>query len=351
MTTLKNIAEKAKELHQVQDLEPNKFYDISSLGMKIETRNGFKPVKSIVRKLLPGNIVSFRSGATIDCATTHLFAAADGSFIEAAYLPPGIKIASAEGEEEVVAVKYSDTTEFFDLEVDSADHLYLTANGILHHNTGKTHSTEEIMTEFGFSEGSGYTKVAGSASPIGLYRLLYENRDGILMMDDADSALGDQEGRNLLKAAADTKRVRKVSWMKAGSTMVDPDDYDPETMSDKLPRSFEYKGQIIFISNLPLDKLDPDKALRTRAIVVDVDPTNQEIWDFFPKIIDKIPLDVDYPLKHEQRVQVVEWLRSRKMPEKTANIRILVRGLNILAGTLAGGGSSVEAEKFIKRFA
>jgi len=218
--------------------------------------------------------------------------------------------------------------------------------------TGKTQNVEDMLHGAGKSDGEGYFKITGSATPVGIYRILYNHRKDIVLFDDSDSALADQEGRNLFKAASDTKKIRKISWMKGGKNFVDPADYDEDDEdSDTLPRYFEFTGKIIFISNLALNKLDPDGALRTRGYVINVDPTNEEIYDFMIKIADKIPLDVNHPLSSKDRAEVVDVLRSRKIAEKSANLRTLVRALNTRAGVEQQGGTKEEWIKFVKMFA
>lgn len=218
--------------------------------------------------------------------------------------------------------------------------------------TGKTQTVEDMLHDAGKTDGDGYFKITGSATPTGIYRILYTHRKDIILFDDSDSALNDQEGRNLFKAASDTKKVRKVSWMKGGKNFVDPADFDEESGDeDVLPRYFDFTGKIIFISNMPLAKLDPDGALRTRGFVMNVDPTNEEIYDFMMKIVDKIPLDVNYPLSKDARMEVVDVLKARKITEKSANLRSLVRGLNVRAGIESQGGSEEEWRRFVKMFA
>ena len=139
--------------------------------------------------------------------------------------------------------------------------------------------------------------------------------------------------------------------MKGGKNFVDPSDFDEDADDETLPRYFEFTGKIIFISNLPLNKLDPDGALQTRGYVLNVDPTNEEIYDFMYKIADKIPLEVDYELSTQARHEVIEVLRSRKIPEKKANLRSLVRALNTRAGIELQGGTREEWAKFVKLYA
>jgi hypothetical protein len=219
--------------------------------------------------------------------------------------------------------------------------------------TGKTQTVEDMLHSAGLSDGEGYFKITGSATPTGIYRILHDHKNEIILFDDSDSALADQEGRNLFKAASDTKKKRKLSWMKGGKNFVSPEEYEEMGGEDEnvLPRSFEFTGKIIFISNLPLDKLDPDGALRTRGYVISIDPTNEEIYDYMAKIVNKIPLEVDYTLSSRDRFAVIEVLRSRKIKDKSANLRSLVRGLNTCAGVKAQGGSEEEWKKFVKMFA
>ena len=222
--------------------------------------------------------------------------------------------------------------------------------------TGKTQTVEDMLHAAGKEDGSGFYKITGSATPAGIYRLLFQHRKDILLFDDSDSALADQDGRNLFKAASDTKKKRKLSWQKGGKNYVDPDDYnwDEEGDQDELPRSFDFEGKIIFISNLPLSKLDPDGALRTRGFIINVDPTDQEMLDFMKKIASKIPLDVDYNLSDRERHEVIDVIASRvkdAKTSKTVNLRMLVRGLNTRAGIEMSGGSAEEWKKFVKFFA
>lgn len=332
-------------------LEIGTFYNIKDLKISIETKDGFKPVKSFVVKTGRTTTVLFDSGAEIECSSEHIFMAKEGK-VFARDLQVGTEIETGLSTTKVSSVVTSDEAEFYDMEVDSAEHTYLTANGINHHNTGKTQNVEDELHAAGKKDGDGYMKITGSASTAGIYRIMFQNRKSILLFDDSDGALADQDSRNLFKAASDTKKVRKLSWQKGGKTYVDPDDYDWENEGDQdeLPRSFEFTGKIIFISNLSLNKLDPDGALRTRGYIINIDPTNEEIYAFLRKIAMKIPLDVDFALGMAERIEVIEILEKRKIPEKTANIRSFVRAINTRAGVEKTGGSRAEWEKFVLRF-
>ena len=226
--------------------------------------------------------------------------------------------------------------------------LWLAGRG----GVGKTVTVLHTLREAGLKPDEDYVVVKGSASAAGVYQLFLENKNKIIVFDDSDSALADVEGRNIFKAATDTTGERKVSWNKGGKMFMSPEEYEAEgEPDDKLPRSFIFTGSVIFISNLPIRKLDPDGALRTRGFLMNVDPTNEEIFEYMEKISDKIKLEVDAQLDSKSRTEVVSLLKERKTAEKTANLRSLVRALNVRAGIEKEGGSKKEWEEFIKRYA
>jgi hypothetical protein len=204
---------------------------------------------------------------------------------------------------------------------------------------GKTYTVEKILSDIGLSDGNGYFKNTGTASAAGIYSLLFKHQNEIVFFDDSDDALKDQESRNMFKAATDTKKVRKLVWNKMGKNVVEPDDYeDPQELIDdgKIPRFFEFTGKVIFISNLKIDKLDPDGAIRTRAFMIEIDPTDVEIYDFMETIVDKIKLDGGLHLDSATRKKTVDLLRKGKS-KQTANLRKLSRALNMQAGSLKSG--------------
>lgn len=224
----------------------------------------------------------------------------------------------------------------------TANALFVAGRG----GIGKTHTVEEVLGELGKKDGNGYFKNTGSISAAGLYMTLYRHRDGIVFFDDTDDVFKDQTSRNILKAATDTKKVRKLVWNKAGSNVVDPSELEDEGEdidTTKIPRYFEFTGQVIFISNLPKEKLDPDGAIQTRSFIIDINPTDEEVYDFMEKIADKVPLAEGAKLDHDQRMYVIKLLRTSKS-KQTANLRKLSRGLNMYAGTIKAGVNINDSE-------
>lgn len=223
----------------------------------------------------------------------------------------------------------------------AANAIFIAGRG----GVGKTFTTEKILGEMGYRDGAGYFKNTGSASAAGMYSLLFKYKNDIIFFDDSDDALKDQESRNLLKAATDTKKIRKLVWNKMGKNVAEPDEMTDDEILDAglIPRYFEFTGKIIFISNLKMNKLDPDGALRTRAFIIDIDPTESEIYDFMDKIVGKIKLEEGLNLDLKERKRVVDLLRKGKS-KQSSNLRKLSRGLNMAAGALKAGVAVADKE-------
>ena len=109
-----------------------------------------------------------------------------------------------------------------------------------------------------------FVAVKGYSTPKGLYRSLYENRDSVIVFDDCDSILKDPVALNLLKSALDSYGKRIISWNAETSFGRD----------DDLPRSFEFKGRVIFISNLNQESID--QAIRSRSMMIDLSMTEDQ---------------------------------------------------------------------------
>ena len=119
---------------------------------------------------------------------------------------------------------------------------------------GKSHTVTNALVKTGFTdtstleEGSVVNKekafnvIKGYSTPKGLYRTLYENREGVVVFDDCDSVLKDPVSVNLLKAALDSYDRRIISWR-------------ADFRDEELPNSFEFKGRVVFISNMDSGKL------------------------------------------------------------------------------------------------
>lgn len=110
--------------------------------------------------------------------------------------------------------------------------------------------------------------VKGAATPIGLYQTLYKYSDEncVVVFDDCDSILLDDVSLNLLKGALDSGKKRKISWLSESSAL----------KREGIPDSFEFRGSVVFITNMKFDKMKSQKlkdhldALQSRCHYLDL---------------------------------------------------------------------------------
>lgn len=161
-----------------------------------------------------------------------------------------------------------------------------------------------------------YRSVKGFSTPKALFRLLYENKDSILVFDDCDNILLDAVSTNLLKGALDSSDERIISW-NAESRRGDD--------AEQLPRSFRFTGGVIFISNLNKEKFP--QALMDRSIGVDVSMTlDQKI-----QRITKIAHDADFmpDASIEVKMLALEMINKYKTVTRDMSMRSLIKVVRI----------------------
>lgn len=132
----------------------------------------------------------------------------------------------------------------------------------------------------------GYIVTKGYSTAKGLYRTLYENRNQICVFDDCDSVLKDPTAVNLLKAALDSYDERVVTWNAEGFGS-----------DEDLPRSFEFTGGVIFISNMAKGKVP--QAIRSRAMCADVSMTRAEVIERMRVIIKSPEFMPEFESEHK----------------------------------------------------
>jgi hypothetical protein len=117
---------------------------------------------------------------------------------------------------------------------------------------GKTYGVEATLNEAGFlaaleDNPKRFEVVSGAMTPIGLYMKLYEysGPNDVLVLDDCDMVFADETALNILKAALDTSKVRKIYWNVASNVL----------NKNEVPNDFVFEGCVIFISNINFRKV------------------------------------------------------------------------------------------------
>jgi len=116
--------------------------------------------------------------------------------------------------------------------------------------------------------GKSYGVEKGAMTALGLYAVLYKYSDAknVLVFDDCDSVFQDDLALNILKAALDSGKSRRICWNSDSSLL----------NREGIPNSFEFKGSCIFITNLKFQHLKSKKlqdhleALQSRCHFLDL---------------------------------------------------------------------------------
>ena len=193
---------------------------------------------------------------------------------------------------------------------------------------GKTYSVMSALTKAGLKDLSSLADVSvgsrldlsksfrfvkGYSTPKGLYRTLFEGSNMTLVFDDCDSVLRDPVALNLLKSALDSFGKRYISW-------------NAETRGDdSLPQSFEFKGQIVFITNVDLDRLD--QAVKSRSMCIDLTMSQDdklERMEVIAKSDEFLPSATPFSKK-----AALDFLKSKKDEISDLNLRSLIQVTNI----------------------
>ena len=166
--------------------------------------------------------------------------------------------------------------------------------------------------------------VKGSATPIGLYQTLYKYSDAncVLVFDDCDSILLDDVALNLLKGALDSGKKRKISWLSESSAL----------RREGIPDSFEFKGSVIFITNLKFDQMKSQKlrdhldALQSRCHYLDLtlDTMRDKILRI-KQIANDGVLFADYEFEQYQQDDIIEFMNTNQARLREMSLRMALK--------------------------
>ena len=145
--------------------------------------------------------------------------------------------------------------------------------------------TEAFEVGMRINSRKAFRVVKGYSTPKGLYRTLFENKDGVLVFDDCDSVLSDPVSLNILKGALDSYDRRIISWK-------------ADIRDEDLPTTFEFKGRVIFISNRPSTGID--QAIKSRSMVVDLSMTQKQKVERMRFLLSQSDFMPDYDMKLKQ---------------------------------------------------
>jgi hypothetical protein len=194
---------------------------------------------------------------------------------------------------------------------------------------GKSYGVEYQLEKAGLFDVVGnrkvkYEVIKGAMTPIGLYCTLYKHSDpkNVLVFDDCDSILLDDLALNILKAALDSGKKRRIHWNSDSSML----------RREGVPDQFDFKGSIIFITNLKFENLKSKKlqdhleALQSRCHFLDLtlNTTRDKILRI-RQIFRRGDLFQDYDFTPEQGEEIVAFMQENHGRLREISLRMALK--------------------------
>lgn len=272
--------------------EPNVPY-IPKTKFKIQTKDGMAEVGSMIIKDDMGFNISTDRGV-LKVSANHRISTNQGvKFVKE--LSPGDILENIHGDTEITQIEVDDLVTVYDISIGTDDHLYVDASGFVHHNTWHiTEGPRSLKALLGPAGGAWEYHSGTKAAPFSFYKTLFQERDKIIVFDEADSILKNDDIVMMLKPILDTSGDNMAAYMSGtenmvGKSMAEIEDYcamvDDEIAQGtqigtgkndiKLPSKFQFTGGMVFISNMRAKEIEG--AIMSRSIFIDVHLAQQDV--------------------------------------------------------------------------
>jgi predicted AAA+ superfamily ATPase len=195
---------------------------------------------------------------------------------------------------------------------------------------GKSHGVEKVLGKHDLINAIAadgrqpkYEVVKGAMSAIGLYCKLYKmaDKDNVIVFDDCDSIFSDELSLNILKAALDSKKNRRICW--------NTDSF--KLRNEGVPDSFAFKGSAIFITNIKFDNVKSKKmrghieALESRCHYIDLTiDTDREKLLRIKQITNDGMLD-EYGLEEDVVQEILDFVDMNKKKLRELSLRTVLK--------------------------
>jgi hypothetical protein len=191
---------------------------------------------------------------------------------------------------------------------------------------GKSHGVEQVLDRYKTMEALGggrkYEVIKGAMSPIGLYCKLFNNADkgNVVVFDDCDSIFQDELSLNILKAALDSKKERRIHW--------NTDSF--KLRNEGVPDSFKFEASAIFITNLKFDKVKGKlrehlEALESRCHYMDLTiDTERDKMLRITQVVRDGMLD-NYKLADEVKDEIIDFVDLNKKRLRELSLRTVLK--------------------------
>ena len=192
---------------------------------------------------------------------------------------------------------------------------------------GKSHGVEKVLAKHDMlstlaNTAPKYVVVKGAMSPLGLYMKLfnYSAKDNVVVFDDCDSIFQDELSLNILKAALDSKKTRKIFWNTDSRAL----------RSEGIPDQFEFKGSAVFITNLKFEKVKGKlrehlEALESRCHYIDLTiDTDREKMLRIKQIVSDGMLD-EYAFEDDTAEEILDFVSINKDRLRELSLRTVLK--------------------------
>lgn len=168
-----------------------------------------------------------------------------------------------------------------------------------------------------------YEILKGSMTALGLYQKLYEYRKEyhVLVLDDIDCIFQDVTTLNLLKSVLDTTKTRKVNWESNSNILKSMD----------IPKSFEFHGGVIFITNWNFEAVKSEKmkphlaALESRSHYIDLSiKTDRDKILRIKQIIDDGMLN-EFNFSDDELIVITSYIANNAYKLRELSLRTVIK--------------------------
>ena len=165
--------------------------------------------------------------------------------------------------------------------------------------------------------------VKGAMSAVGLFKKLYEHADRghVVCFDDCDAILYDDLALNLLKAALDTGKTRRLCWNTESSAL----------RNEGIPNHFEFNGGVIFITNIKFDNVKSKKlqdhlqALQSRCHYLDLTIDSMRDRMLRIKQICRQGMLDKYAMGKEKEAELIQFIFDNKHKLREISLRMVLK--------------------------
>lgn len=263
----------------------------------------------------------------------------------------------------IVDIQYIGEEETKCILIDDPEHLYITDDYIVTHNTWtalntlkhlknpktganfvefdpETHMAEvdpedkedaEDDSVFTHSlvydkDAYDYVKITGKATTSGIIQAMWEHNGKLLLFDDCDTALTQPDTIMMFKGALDSTGDSKISSLSARPLK--------DSSGNPIPSTFKFNGRAFFISNLRGNQID--QAIKSRSLRINLTMTVEQTLERIKQIakskngkLTNIELfDTDnelIPYTHEDMDEAIKFIEKykNKVNSDELNIRTL----------------------------